>query len=156
MLASKVILDMIKSASNWRNEFLVKRMFWGEQIDDGQYNRFGKGSFDNIQTLTNAWKMVELSSEDDLDAHTGLYYFLKGWYFYRTTMDMGDIPYSEALNIEEHRYPQYMNKKTYLKAFLKTLLLPTNILQNPNKLFPEILSTREIRKNGEKRQMFYV
>ena len=44
---------------------------------------FGKGSFDNIQTLTNAWKMVELSSEDDLDAHTGLYYFLKGWYFYR-------------------------------------------------------------------------
>ena len=58
-------------------------MFWGEQIDDGQYNRFGKGSFDNIQTLTNAWKMVELSSEDDLDAHTGLYYFLKGWYFYR-------------------------------------------------------------------------
>ena len=106
MLASKVILDMTKSASNWRNEFLVKRMFWGEQIDDRQYNRFGKGSFDNIQTLTNAWKMVELSSEDDLDAHTGLYYFLKGWYFYRTTMDMGDIPYSEALNIEEHRYPQ--------------------------------------------------
>ena len=72
---------MTKSASNWRNEFLVKRMFWGEQIDDGQYNRFGKGSFDNIQTLTNAWKMVELSSEDDLDAHTGFYYFLKGWYF---------------------------------------------------------------------------
>lgn len=156
MLASKVILDMTKSASNWRNEFLVKRMFWGEQIDDGQYNRFGKGSFDNIQTLTNAQKMVELSSEDDLDAHTGLYYFLKGWYFYRTTMDMGDIPYSEALNIEEHRYPQYDEQKTYLKAFLKILLLPTNILQNPNKLFPEILSTREIRKNGEKRQMFYV
>ena len=51
MLASKVILDMTKSASNWRNEFLVKRMFWGEQIDDRQYNRFGKGSFDNIQTL---------------------------------------------------------------------------------------------------------
>ena len=111
MLASKVILDMTKSASNWRNEFLVKRMFWGEQIDDGQYNRFGKGSFDNIQTLTNAWKMVELSSEDDLDAHTGLYYFLKGWYFYRTTMDMGDIPYSEALNIEEHRYPNNDEQK---------------------------------------------
>ena len=50
MLASKVILDMTKSASNWRNEFLVKRMFWGEQIDDRQYNRFGKVSFENIQT----------------------------------------------------------------------------------------------------------
>ena len=123
MLASKVILDMTKSASNWRNEFLVKRMFWGEQIDDGQYNRFGKGSFDNIQTLTNAWKMVELSSEDDLDAHTGLYYFLKGWYFYRTTMDMGDIPYSEALNIEEHRYPQYDEQKDVFKGILEDLAL---------------------------------
>ena len=123
MLASKVILDMTKSASNWRNEFLVKRMFWGEQIDDRQYNRFGKGSFDNIQTLTNAWKMVELSSEDDLDAHTGLYYFLKGWYFYRTTMDMGDIPYSEALNIEEHRYPQYDEQKDVFKGILEDLAL---------------------------------
>lgn len=66
-----------------------------------------KSTIDNITVLEKAvlitsklnkcLKMVELSSEDDLDAHTGLYYFLKGWYFYRTTMDMGDIPYSEAL-----------------------------------------------------------
>ncbi|MFQ6928570.1 MAG: SusD/RagB family nutrient-binding outer membrane lipoprotein [Parabacteroides merdae] len=67
--------------------------------------------------------MVELSSEDDLDAHTGLYYFLKGWYFYRTTMDMGDIPYSEALNIEEHRYPQYDEQKDVFKGILEDLAL---------------------------------
>ena len=49
-----------------------------------------------------------------------------------------------------------MNKKTYLKAFLKTLLLPTNILQNPNKLFSGDPFYQGDPKNGEKRQMFYV
>lgn len=43
MLASKVILDMTKSASNWRNEFLVKRMF-GEN----------KSTMDNITVLEKA------------------------------------------------------------------------------------------------------
>ena len=67
--------------------------------------------------------MVELSSVDDLYAHTGLYYFLKGWYFYRTTMDMGDIPFSKALNIEEHRYPQYDEQKDVFKGILEDLAL---------------------------------
>lgn len=31
MLATKTILDMTKSASNWKNEFLVKRMCWGNK-----------------------------------------------------------------------------------------------------------------------------
>ena len=40
MLASKVILDMTKSASNWRNEFLVKRE--------------NKSTIDNITVLEKA------------------------------------------------------------------------------------------------------
>lgn len=61
MLATKTILDITKSASNWKNEFLVKRMCWGEQMDDSQYNRFGKGSFEGLEVLTNAQKIVELA-----------------------------------------------------------------------------------------------
>ena len=135
MLATKVILDMTESASNWKNEFLVKRMFWGEQIDDAQYNRFGKGGFDGIQALTNAQKMVELSSEDDLNAHTGLYYFLKGWYFFRTTMNMGDIPYSQALNIEEFRYPKYDEQKDVFKGVLADLTQADEYFANANQAF---------------------
>lgn len=121
MLATDIILDMVKSSYNWKNEFLVKRMFWGEQIDDSQYNRFGKTSFSSILKLTNAQKMVELASENNKDAYTGLYYFMKGWYFWRATMETGDIPYSEALNIEEHTYPKFDEQKDVFKGILSDL-----------------------------------
>lgn len=135
MLATKTILDMTKSASNWKNEFLVKRMCWGEQMDDSQYNRFGKGSFGGLEVLTNAQKMVELSSEDDLNAYTGLYYLLKGWYFFRTTMNMGDIPYSEALNIDTYRYPKYDEQKDVFKGILADLALADEYFAKATRAF---------------------
>ena len=121
LLATKVILDHVKSASSDNNEFMCKRMFWGEQMDNYQYNRVEKGSFSAIQGLTNAQKMVELASESNKDAYTGLYYYLKGWAFYRTTMDMGDIPYSEALQVNEFRYPKYDEQKEVFKGILDDL-----------------------------------
>lgn len=121
MLATNVILDMVKSASNWKNEFLVKRMFWGEQMDDLQYNRFGKSSFSGGVVLNNAQKMVELSSPESLNAYTGLFYFLKGWYFWRMTMDVGDIPYTQALNIQEYPYPKYDSQKDVFLGILNDL-----------------------------------
>lgn len=121
MLATKVILDMVKEANYWENEFLVKRMFWGEQINDYQYNRLPKGSFSVLKNLTNAEKMVELAPEGSEDAYTGLYYFLKGRAFYRATMDMGEIPYSEALNIEEYKTPKYDSQKDVFLGVLADL-----------------------------------
>lgn len=121
MLATKLLLDIVPSANSQNSEFCCKRLFWGEQIDYYQYNSFGKGSFNSIQTLTNAQKIVELASEVDLDAYTGLFYFLKGWIFYQTTMDMGDIPYSETLNINEYRYPKYDEQKDVFAGVLSDL-----------------------------------
>lgn len=121
MLATNVILGHVKGANNDYSEFCVKRLFWGEQIENYQYNRFGKGSFGGIQGLTNAQKMVELASDINKDAYTGLYYYLKGWTFYRTTMDMGDIPYSEALQIDKFKYPRYDAQKDVFKGVLEDL-----------------------------------
>ena len=121
MLATKVILSNVKSANNDYSEFCVKRMFWGEQIENISYNRFGKGSFSAIQGLTNAQKMVELASDINKDAYLGLYYYLKGWAFYHATMDMGDIPYSEALQGEKCRYPKYDTQKDVFKGVLEDL-----------------------------------
>lgn len=106
MLATGIILNMVKSSSYWKNEFLAKRMFWGEQMDDIQYNRFGRSDFSEIQSLISAQKMMELSTDIYKDAYTGLFYFMKGWYFWRATMETGDIPYSEALDIDNFPLPQ--------------------------------------------------
>lgn len=123
MLATKVILNHVQSGYDGNSEFGAKRMFWGEQMDAYQYNRFGKGSFGPIQGLTNAMKMVELASEVDRDAYTGLFYYMKAWAFYRTTLDMGDIPYSQALQVDTYRYPAYDEQKDVFKGILNDLAL---------------------------------
>lgn len=121
MLAAKLILDVVKSANDSKSEFLCKRMFWGEQIEYNQYNRLEKGNFSRLRVLTNAQKMVEYALEEDVDAYTGLFYFLKAWNFYYTTMEMGDIPYSEALDVENHRYPRFDEQKEVFKGILADL-----------------------------------
>lgn len=121
MLATKVILDNVKSANSDNSEFMSKRMFWGEQIDNYQYNRIEKGSFGSILGITNAQKMMELASDVNKNSYTGLYYYLKAWAFYRTTMDMGDIPYSEALQVDVNRYPKYDEQRDVFKGILSDL-----------------------------------
>lgn len=120
MLATKLIKDMVTQIWEY-NEFLSRRMFWGEQINNAQYNRFGNDNFAYIQKVKNAQEMVTLSSEEDLNAYTGLFYFMKGWNFWRCTLSMGDIPYSQALNIEEFRYPAYDNQKDVFIGILADL-----------------------------------
>lgn len=121
MLATGLLLDHVKSANNDNSELFCKRLFWGEQMYEYQYNRLQNGSFNKIQSLTNAQKMVELSSDNNKNAYTGLFYYLKGWAFYRATMDMGDIPYSQALQVDEYKYPKYDEQKDVFKGILNDL-----------------------------------
>lgn len=121
MLATKMILGHVSSAYSVDSELMCKRLFLGERISYLQYNWVEKGSFDAIRDLTNAQKMVELASEADKEAYTGLYYYLKGWAFYQTTINMGDIPYSEALLIETFRYPKYDEQKEVFLGILNDL-----------------------------------
>lgn len=120
MLATTVIKDMVTKIWEY-NEFLSRRMFWGEQINNAQYNRFGTDSFSYIRMLTNAKQMMELAAEEDKDAYSGLFYFMKGWNFWRCTMSMGDIPYLQALDIEEYRYPVYDSQKDVFIGVLSDL-----------------------------------
>ena len=121
MLATRVVLDMVQSANNSSSEFLCKRVFWGEQIEYYQYNRLEKGNYNRLRMLTNARKMREMALPEEEAAYTGLFYFLKGWSFYYTTMEMGDIPYSEALDIENHPYPEYDEQKEVFRGILADL-----------------------------------
>ncbi len=121
MLATGLLLDVVQEASYWKSDVFVKRMFWGEQIDDLQYNKLGNAGFGWIRQLTNAQKMVELAPEGQEDAYTGLFYYLKGWSFYKTTMNLGDIPYSQALDINQYRYPVYDAQKDVFIGILNDL-----------------------------------
>ncbi|NDV57894.1 SusD/RagB family nutrient-binding outer membrane lipoprotein [Bacteroides sp. 519] len=121
MLATGLLLSVVQNAHYWKNDVFVKRMFWGEQIDDLQYNKVGRGSFGWIRQLTDAQRMVELAPEGQENAYTGLFYYLKGWTFYKVTMDMGDVPYSQTLHINEYKYPVYDAQKDVFKGILDDL-----------------------------------
>ncbi|MCD7936957.1 MAG: SusD/RagB family nutrient-binding outer membrane lipoprotein [Tannerellaceae bacterium] len=123
MLATNLILSHLKSSNSDNSELFSKRLFWGEQIDNYQYNRISKGSFSSIRALTNAQKMVELAPEIDQDVYTGLYYYMKAWAFYRTTMEMGDIPYTQALDVDTYTYPVYDEQKEVFRGILNDLQL---------------------------------
>lgn len=135
MLATKVILDHVMPSGLWNSEFLSKRLISGEGIDLYQYNSLSKGDFNLLQKLTNASKMMEIASDSDKEAYTGLFYYLKAWAFFHTSLQMGDIPYNEALNIEMYRYPVYDDQKDLFEGVLNDLKQADTHFANANDTF---------------------
>ena len=61
------------------------------------YSYYPYGSFGGMQKLTTLKRMVELSAGNATESSfKGLALFMKAWYGFGMTLDMGDVPYSEA------------------------------------------------------------
>ncbi|HPG11934.1 MAG TPA: SusD/RagB family nutrient-binding outer membrane lipoprotein [Chitinophagaceae bacterium] len=61
------------------------------------YSYYPYGSFGGMQKLTTLKRMVELSAGNPTESSfKGLALFMKAWYGFGMTLDMGDVPYSEA------------------------------------------------------------
>lgn len=135
MLATNLIKAHVTSANDQYAEFIDKRLFWGEQVENGQYNRFGKASFSNIRNLMNGVKMIEAAEGDTKTGYEGLFYYMKGWAFYRATMDVGDIPYSEALQIQQYKYPKYDDQKEVFRGILNDLEKAESLFANTSVAF---------------------
>ena len=64
---------------------------------NAQYNKIGNGSFDAMSILPNIEQMVESAKGSVLeDSYRGVAKFARAYMFFRLTMEMGDIPYSES------------------------------------------------------------
>ena len=73
------------------------------------YSYWPYGSFGSYVNLTDLKRMVEFAKGTPTESsYQGLALFLKAWYGFSMTLDMGDIPYSEAGMAEEGIYqPKY-------------------------------------------------
>ncbi|HRQ49491.1 MAG TPA: SusD/RagB family nutrient-binding outer membrane lipoprotein, partial [Agriterribacter sp.] len=66
------------------------------------YSYYPYGSFGGMQKLTNLKRMVELAEGNPTSSSfQGLALFMKAWSGLAMTLDMGDVPYSEAGMAEE-------------------------------------------------------
>lgn len=137
LLATNLIKSMVTSGMSYNSVFFQKQAFYAQGTSYGyQYNLISNSNFDQIRNLTNAQKMMELSSEEMKDAYSGLFYFMKGWAFWRATMEMGDIPYSQALQINEFRYPKFDSQKDVFIGILNDLTLADEHFSKAKMAFP--------------------
>lgn len=117
---------------------LIKWDFWISLANDGmrskiicdtegaqaaQYNLLYRGTFDAYTILTTAEKMVESADPSFYDAYKGLALFTKAFRMYYTTMQVGDIPYSEAMKGESEGIikPKYDTQKEVFRQMLEDL-----------------------------------
>lgn len=80
-----------------------------EGIMGTQYNQIGNSSFGAMTMLPNIDQMNEYAKGTLMESsYAGVGYFLRAAMFYRLTMEMGDVPYSEAnLGLKEVYRPKY-------------------------------------------------
>jgi hypothetical protein len=81
------------------------------------------GSFGSYVNLKSLQKMVEFATGGPYESsYKGLALFLKAWYGFNNTLDMGDIPYSETNKMDEGiRYPKYDKQSDVIGYILDDL-----------------------------------
>lgn len=125
MLASGGIKSLLGSpgAKDFvQNNLASKQIGWGENLQSYLFNSFGRSSLSGYSTIINMEKMVELAPEQDLEAYSGLAKFIKAYKLFKISMDMGDIPYSDALKGEEgNMKPKYDTQKDVMLHVLNDL-----------------------------------
>lgn len=126
LLASGLLLNILSQGSNKYfvyDQMLVKQMAWGEGMEDYQYNVFGRSSF-GYNVLTNAMKMVEVAqaTNNNVNAYTALAHFVKAWKIFYMSIEMGDVPYEEALQGETGLVqPRYNTQKEVMEFIFQDL-----------------------------------
>lgn len=125
MLATKLILGTATpsySKAFFHSSFLMKELAWGEGPSDYHYNKMGRSSFSGYTRLINGVKMVELAQGQNVKAYQALNKFVKAFTIYYISMEMGDVPYSDALQGEAGNVtPRYDTQKQVMMQVLDDL-----------------------------------
>lgn len=129
MICTGVILNNIKfngrDAIAYLNpNFLSKYLAYSNESQNGmQYNNIGGSSFGDMTILTNVDKMIAASAGNPMEgSYKGVGKFSRAYMFYNLTMQMGDIPYSEANKGESGVFrPKYDSQEKVFIGILDEL-----------------------------------
>ncbi|MDR3269272.1 MAG: SusD/RagB family nutrient-binding outer membrane lipoprotein, partial [Tannerella sp.] len=139
MLATKQIKDMVSKSDNksyFYDMMVSKHIAWGELMENDQYNRFDRADLSLYTGLTNCFKMVELAADVDKEAYQGLALFIKAFRLFNKSLELGDIPYSEALKGEEGVInPKYDTQKEVMLNVLNDLEAAYTHFSNAGRAF---------------------
>ncbi len=129
MLATQVLKDSYRFWNPNPNDFTSGNLF-NKHIamletnpNPGQYfySYYPYGSFGAYKRLTDLGYMTKYAEGSTFESsYKGLALFMKAWYGFKNTLDMGDIPYSEAGKaLEGITKPKYDKQADVFAAVLK-------------------------------------
>ncbi|MGF6846170.1 hypothetical protein QFZ51_001405 [Chitinophaga sp. W3I9] len=129
MLATNMILSITRSdistAKSFMQPYLLgKYLTWGEGQENFQYNKFGRASFNRIALLRNVPPMIGYAPDEELrKSYNALGHFIRAWQFFQSTIQVGDIPYSQAVKGESENViqPGYDTQKVVFLGILNEL-----------------------------------
>lgn len=130
MLATTLLLDVTKTTFKSGTDFMRPHMLgkytcWSSSANEEQYNRLGRTEFfDRLVVLNNIDKMISLATSPELkNSYTALGHTLRAWRFFELTMQVGDIPYSQAMKGEKEGIikPDYDKQKDVFLGILQEL-----------------------------------
>lgn len=130
-LATKLIATItdgdIADTKGFMGPFMMgKYILWTEQLENIQYNKIGRTEFDRLEVLRNVPDMLQYAKEltdGTQPSYEALGHFVRAWEFFYTTMEVGDIPYSEAIKgkSDEVIKPRYDSQKAVFAGILNEL-----------------------------------
>jgi len=127
MLATGIILQIMKKDGNKGFIYdvaIAKQLTWNESAFGEQYNLIGTKDLDKHLVLTDCKDMLAKAkaANEDVDGYEALSLFTKAYLLYYTSMDLGDIPYSDVTKGEEGGLrPKYDTQKEVMKQILTDL-----------------------------------
>ena len=93
----------------------------GEE-NDYQYFKWGNGSFDDYNDLRQVTKMIEEARRIGNLNYEAVGKFFRAYYFYKLTLEFGDIPYTQALEGENGTYqPAYDSQEEVFEGIISEL-----------------------------------
>jgi len=122
LILNNVLLNYSQGAFNgtqrWNQYYVCNYAYYGNQ----EYNWTGY-SYGNYNVLKNIIKMEDEAkkSVSGVNPYTALGKYLKAYFLYDLTMNLGDIPVSEALKGLENVSPKYDTQKQVFQQILTYL-----------------------------------
>lgn len=129
LLCTNIILQVAKFNGKDAKAYIAEDAFskYVGYANEGQmaeqYNKIGAGDFGIMTTLPNIDKMVSYAKGSVMEnSYKGVAKFARAYIFYKLTMEMGDIPYSQANQGADGMYrPAYDRQEDVLKGILDEL-----------------------------------
>lgn len=123
-ILTSVTSNDISAVTYFIQPFLLsKYLAWSEKQNNLQYNWLDRVSFDRLLVLRDVDPMVENASTPELkNSYAALGHFVRAWQFFLTSMQVGDIPYSEAIQGSSNVIkPKYDTQKDVFLGILNEL-----------------------------------